>query len=51
MSDAEYLAFLKEMDEGLGKISDCCETAADLLKLIELKMKIAEAYHNTNLYK
>lgn len=51
MSDMEYLVFLKEMDEGLEKISDCCKTAADLLKLIELKMKIAEACHNTNPYK
>lgn len=48
MSDAEYLAFLKEMDEGLKKLSDCCEKTADILKIAELKMKIAEACHNMN---
>ena len=46
--DAEYLAFLKEMDEGLKKLSDCCEKTADILKIAELKMKIAEACHNMN---
>ena len=48
MSDAEYLAFLKEMDEGLKRLSYCCEKTADILKIAELKMKIAEACHNMN---
>lgn len=48
MSDSEYLALLKEADETIRGLADYCETTADLLKLIELKIKIAEILHNMN---
>lgn len=48
MSDSEYLAFLKEADKTIKELAGYCKTTSDLLKLIELKIKMAEILHNMN---
>ncbi len=42
MSDLEYRAFLKETSDTLDGLVECCKETGELLKIIELKMKIAE---------
>lgn len=45
MGDLEYRAFLKETSDTLDSLVDCCKETGELLKVIELKMKIAEQLH------
>lgn len=42
MSDLEYRVFLKETSDTLGKLTECCKETSEFLKVIELKLKIAE---------
>lgn len=42
MGDLEYRAFLKETSDTLDRLVECCKETGELLKVIELKMKIAE---------
>ena len=42
MSDLEYRAFLKETSDILGKLTEHCKETSEFLKVIELKLKIAE---------
>lgn len=42
MSDLEYRAFLKETSDTLDGLVECCKETGELLKIIELKLKIAE---------
>lgn len=45
MSDLEYRVFLEETSDTLGKLTECCKETGELLKVIELKLKIAEQLH------
>ena len=45
MSGLEYITFLKETSDTLDGLVECCKETGELLKVIELKLKIAEQLH------
>lgn len=50
MTDKEYAAFLKDIEDIIISAANCCESTSDLLKVTELKMAIAKELHEMNYY-